>query len=216
MKQNNYIKNKQGMTIIELIVAMGIFTIVTTLAVGSFVAISRMRMFALNLKESQQKVRIMTEMISRYARQADIVTVSDDNKKVDMYFKLDTFDATVPADRQAYASSFELYNSGGNYLMRYYECTPTTTSKYCLGTLTAADGVDLFSGKMKLSADSGFAINSNQILKDDKNDLTEEMPASKPSMDIVLKSNLNDKTTTPYYNSDYFAISTKVVLENLK
>lgn len=215
MEQNILKTNKPGMTIVELLVAMGIFTIVTTLAVGSFVAITRMRMFALNLKESQQKVRIITEMISRYAKQADAVTVSSDEKKVDMYFKLDTVNESNPEDRQAYASSFEIYEKNGSYLMRYNECTPTPTELECLSSPAIGEGVDLFTGKMKLDPGSGFDINNNGILKNSADPL-EEMPATKPSMDIVLISQLNDKTTMPYYNSDYFEIRTKVVLENLQ
>jgi len=212
MKQNILKTNKPGMTIVELLVAMGIFTIVTTLAVGSFVAITRMRMFALNLKESQQKVRIITEMISRYAKQADAVTVSPDGKKVEMYFKLDT----VNESNQAYASSFKIYDSNGIYLMKYNECTPTPTELECLSSPTIGEGVDLFTGKMKLDPGSGFDINNNVILKNNSAEPLEEMPATKPSIDIVLISKLNDQTVMPYYNSDYFEIRTKVVLENLQ
>jgi len=215
MKYLSKIKEtKKGMTIIELMVAMGIFTVVTTLAVGSFVAVSRMRMFALNLKESQQKIRIVTEMVSRYAKQADTVTLDPTGKSIDLYFKSDT--VNPPSVNQAYASRFEIYNSGANgYQIRYYECRPTSLIPQCLDGMVPEEGVDLFSGNMRLDESSAFGLNNNNNdkLKEDENAVP---PAFMPSLDILLISKLNEREGFPYYNSDYFEIKTKIILENLR
>ncbi|MEI7690660.1 MAG: type II secretion system protein [bacterium] len=222
MNIQNIKSKKRGMTLIELMVAMGIFTVITTLAVGSFVAVSRMRMYALNLKESQQKVRIITEMISRYARQADTVIVEDDStivppedgkgKIVKMYFKTDTIDTAL---NKSYASRFDIKSEGGVYKMKYYECKPTPTTpatRLCLdGSLV---GVDLFSGSMQLDKTSKFVLNNNSNLKSTAGP-TENVKAYAPSLNVILHSQLN-KTTDPYYNSDAFDIETKVILENLR
>ena len=213
----NYLKSrKKGMTIVELMVAMSIFTVIITLAVGSFVAVSRMRLFALNLKESQQKVRIMSEMISRYARQADTVSVSSDNTTVEMKFRSEEADLTL-----RYAARFKISETavGSNqYLMKYYECVPTLSNLDCLNGSPAPEGIDLFSGKMILAYQSNltqsyFKLNDNKSLNANPAD---PVKGYVPSLSINLVSQLNNFSIDPYYNSDYFKVNTKVILENLK
>ena len=72
----NIIKPKKGMTIVEVIVAMGIFITVVTLAVGGFVALLRLQRKSLIMRETQQNSRIALEIMAKDARQATTVTPS--------------------------------------------------------------------------------------------------------------------------------------------
>lgn len=63
------------MTVVELLVAMTIFVVVVTMAVGSFIALVRLQSQASMMKGVQQNGRIALEQISRLARSAQIVEV---------------------------------------------------------------------------------------------------------------------------------------------
>ncbi|MDD3481152.1 MAG: prepilin-type N-terminal cleavage/methylation domain-containing protein, partial [Patescibacteria group bacterium] len=80
---------KKGFSLVEIVVAMGIFIVVMTLAVGAFVTVSRMKGLTSTMKESQQKVRIAMEMMTRLARQAEKVSVSLDGNTLDLYFDIE-------------------------------------------------------------------------------------------------------------------------------
>ncbi len=69
---------KRGMTLIELIVAITLFIVVVTLAIGGFVSVSRMKTLMLDMKNSQQKARLIYETIYRFAKEADVVAVNGD------------------------------------------------------------------------------------------------------------------------------------------
>jgi prepilin-type N-terminal cleavage/methylation domain-containing protein len=78
---------KKGVTLIELVVAMAIFLVVVTLAIGAFVTISRFKGLSSTMKESQQKTRIALEMITRLSGQAQKLSVENSGDKLILYFK---------------------------------------------------------------------------------------------------------------------------------
>lgn len=150
-------RKKKGITLVELIVAMAIFATVATMAVGSFVTVSRMMTLTNNMKNTQQKLRVAIEMISRLARQAPVVLVykdaTDGSSRAEMFFSL-------PGEAPLAASKFEIKDIGGDpdtHSLYYAECragtisvTPTTTC----GTWEASS--DLLSGTLRLNSTSGF------------------------------------------------------------
>lgn len=120
---------KKGMTLIELIVAMTLFVVVSTIAVGGFISISRARILIGNMKDSQQKIRIANEMIIRYAREAQAVLIEDSGKTLKLSFDIGTTNPT--------GKMFKLANqdSGGLYDLLYYECTDSSST--CLNSGTS-------------------------------------------------------------------------------
>lgn len=64
------------MTIVELLVAMTIFVIVITLAIGGFVAISRLSSQAYTMTNVQQNGRTLIEQLTRLSRSADEVNIT--------------------------------------------------------------------------------------------------------------------------------------------
>ncbi|PIZ00361.1 hypothetical protein COY62_03090 [bacterium (Candidatus Howlettbacteria) CG_4_10_14_0_8_um_filter_40_9] len=85
MKSFKVLKNKKGfilsqskgMTIVELLVAMTIFVIVITLAIGGFVAISRLSSQAYTMTNVQQNGRTLIEQLTRLSRSAEEIYIPD-------------------------------------------------------------------------------------------------------------------------------------------
>ncbi|RJO62022.1 type II secretion system protein [candidate division WS5 bacterium] len=74
--KKNILKNQGGMTLIELIVSMGIFAVVMTLTVGFFVRLQQLQMTYRDKADLHQEGRILSEIFSRYAGEAEQVIQS--------------------------------------------------------------------------------------------------------------------------------------------
>lgn len=74
--KKNIIKNKRGMTLVELIVSMGIFAVVMTMTVGFFITTQKMQMTYRDRANLQQEGRIASEIFSRYVREAKTVAIT--------------------------------------------------------------------------------------------------------------------------------------------
>lgn len=70
-----YAKNKKGLTIVELLVAMTIFLVVISIAVGGFVSLIRLQTQSQVITDVQQNARISLEQVTRLSRQADKVEI---------------------------------------------------------------------------------------------------------------------------------------------
>ena len=180
---------KKGFTIIELVVSMSIFAILSTMAVGAFVAISRSKNFSATMRESQQKIRIATEMISRLTRQADQVEVTGSTIAT-LYFK-----NTSPMK----VVRFTLNPLPGAGTLNYTECSSTSfiPPSYLSCTAWSGTTTDLLSGKTALQSGSSF---------------TKESATAVPTLKLVLQGNVG--TYGPF--SDHFDIETRIPLENFK
>ena len=203
---------KKGMTLVELMVAMSIFSILLLVAVGAFISMNNLRAVALNARESQQKLRLAIEMISRYSRQAEKVIIggtgslSDhdpsgvNSSDLSMYFNLEGTPKGV---------KFVATSSGQ---LTFFQCvmTPTFPNFDCTNW---GAGSNLLSGDVKMVWDaapySGFRKNKVVSLKDS----TTRSVAMPPSLSIKLAGKIvNNKD---FYNND-FNIDTRVILENIK
>ena len=73
------IQNKKGVTLIELIVSMGIFAIIMTLTVSFFIVLQGMQRTYRDKADLHQEGRILSEIISRYTREAgEVIQVGTD------------------------------------------------------------------------------------------------------------------------------------------
>ena len=155
---------KLGVTLVELVVAMGIFAIVTTLAVGAFITVSRMMTLTDSMKNTQQKLRVAIEMINRLARQASVVLVTNSTSTegsvtstVEMYFAPDSSGTPQSASR------FEIKADGPGSVTRslyYSECRGGSISlvtKKCDAGNGWQVSNDLLSGPLRLDPPSGFS-----------------------------------------------------------
>jgi len=125
---------KKGFSLLEVVVAMGIFTIIATLVVGAFVMISQMRVLVSITRENQQKTRVAMEMITRLSRQADKVFIQDEGKTLILRFNTDN-------PTRAMESRFQI---GPNGELFYGECsgpacTVTTHNNIYRGVALKAD-----------------------------------------------------------------------------
>lgn len=184
---------KKGLTLIELIVAMTLFVVVATLAIGGFVSITKVKILVSSMKNSQQKIRIANEMITRYAKQAEAISLDPSGNWIEMYFDVgDTNDS---------ARKFVLSGSS-SYDLLYYECasaslTQTTCSNW--GTGTSLLGSSVGSGGTVSIANSGiFSLNANY-----------------PSVLNVMMTVQSAMPNFSYFNNS-ITIENAVIMESLK
>ena len=142
---------KKGFTLIELVVAMTIFITVMTLAIGGFITILRSRMIIGNMKDSQQKIRVVSESISRFAKEAEYVQIPTgagrsipiDGDTLVMYF-----------DSYTVAKKFKLVPLStpidGQYDLQSFDCV-TFTSNVCT---TWGTGTSLLGTKVRMISDT--------------------------------------------------------------
>lgn len=186
--------NKRGYSLVELVVAMGIFIVVTTLAIGAFVAVSRTKALTSTIKESQQKTRIALEMITRLARQAEKVIISDNGDTLELYFEIKS---TSP-----YGARFRIDNNG----LYYDECqgalncsnTDSDTSNDWKNETNLYSGINLINDPLSLK-DSMFVKGAT-------------VP---PTLDVKIYGQIESQTNNPYYE-DEINLDTKIILEAIK
>ena len=199
---------KRGVTLIELVVATAIFAVVTTMAVGAFVTVSRMQTLTNNMKNTQQKLRVAIEMVSRLARQAQVVLVVNNNdvisgdtitSTVDMYFGLDE-NTKVPQS----ASRFEIKDYDGSGLSLYYsECRIIKADTKKCSNVTGEGWQtpnDLLSGPLRLDGTSRFI----------------KIGAIPPTLTVTLHDvPAVGASNDPYY-TDNMNIVNEIVLEQIR
>lgn len=78
INMQNWIKNKAGFTVLEIVVSMSVFAIFVTLLSGILVTISRLDMKAEATREVQQNTKIMLDQVARYAKEAKKIEVLED------------------------------------------------------------------------------------------------------------------------------------------
>lgn len=192
---------KKGITLVELVVAMGIFMVVSTIAVGTFVTAVRMKALTSTMKESQQKIRIATEMITRLSRQANRITLDTQgpDKNLDLYF---TGISTAATRFQFKADSRNLDGTDTPiYKLFMYDCV-TFNGNFCTAT-GWGNGVDLLGGTIYLEQTSSF---------------TKRLWSGASTLEINLNGKISDmpsNPTNPIYN-DSISITTSVPLEGLR
>lgn len=71
--------NKRGFTLIELVVAAFIFSVLVVIAGGSFVSVLNLQRRALNIKKVEENGRFVLELMTRELRVANPINTSDVN-----------------------------------------------------------------------------------------------------------------------------------------
>lgn len=153
---------KKGMTILEILVAMSIFLMIATMAVGAFVSVLRTKSLVTNMRESQQKARTASEMVTRLSRQASKVEINDNGKTLKLTFNsVDAANVT-----HIYFAQFRIDNAA----LQYSE-TPIDSTVF-------ASETNLLGNQLKLnSVDSLFSISGDTI---------------PPKLSVLLKMNISD------------------------
>lgn len=72
------LSKNRGSTLLELLVAMTVFSVIMTLAVAAFLNIVRTKSYTSIMKNTQYKVRLSTEIVNRLSREASRVYASRD------------------------------------------------------------------------------------------------------------------------------------------
>ncbi len=77
MRKINFHLNNKGMTLVELVVSMALFTVVLTLTVGFFIAIQKLQSQYRQTANMQDEGRFAAETFSRITREAKTVQLTD-------------------------------------------------------------------------------------------------------------------------------------------
>lgn len=189
-------RNKKGFTLVELMVSSGIFVIVISLAVSGFLLISKMKILSTNMVESQQKVRIALEMISRLSFQAQKMQLS-------------AFDASADQTLELYFNTKNDNVTGARFVittngkLTFEECTTSNINTDNLSCNNWGQANNLLGNKVVLSR------TSPRISKFTK-------PATIPAtIQVELYGNIAEVIGNPYYN-DVFDISTNILMSNIQ
>ena len=141
------LKNKKGMTLVELIVSMGIFSVVMTVTVSFFIAIQNMQMIFRDRANLQQEGRIASEIFSRYVREAQSVTMTDGAGNT--VAELNTGSGLCVGG----SSTLNLVMSDGTTLK--FKCDGGTPNRLQMSSCPPADGdcySDVSSGQINVSS----------------------------------------------------------------
>jgi prepilin-type N-terminal cleavage/methylation domain-containing protein len=182
----NYKKSKSGFSIIELVVAMAIFLVVITLAVGAFVSVSRMKALTSTMKEAQQKTRIVLEKITRLARQAEKIKVTNSGNTVVLYYNLKT---------SPYAYRFQITDD--NKLLQS-ECSGSIECTTWSASTELYEGITL--------------LNDSDAGKDSKFVVLGSIP---PTLSVDLYGKISNAHNNPYYSNE-INLNTIIILEAIK
>jgi prepilin-type N-terminal cleavage/methylation domain-containing protein len=186
---------KRGVTLIELVVSMAIFLVVSTLAIGAFVTATRMRSMTGNMRESQQKMRVSYETITRLARQANKVVVSSNKKTLELYFNTKTGPIT------AARFSFEP-GTDGNITIKYYDgCGSLNAALVSCSSWNTP--IDMLGGSVYLDPASGATS------------FTKVAGSLYPTLKLHLEGRIGKLNGSVYF-SDKITVDTTVLLEGIR
>lgn len=186
---------RKGMTLIEVIVALGIFSVIATVAVGAFILVLNLKALTSTTKETQQKLRTAIEIISRLSRQAnEVPTPTLSGKELVLYFD-------NPGGRLG--TRFKIETFGGKNTLTQADCTDwdTTNGTNCS---TWATQKDLLEGPITLDSSSRFEISGTNVA----------LTTAPPSLSIILNGTISVNSNAYYSNT--FNIDNKVIFESIK
>jgi prepilin-type N-terminal cleavage/methylation domain-containing protein len=165
-------KNK-GFTLIEITVAMGIFSVVSLLVIGSVLMVLNLKTLTRNTKETQQKLRIAIEMISRDARQSKSPELSADGKTLTLNF------SNTAVRYYIWGDATNPYNLGKKSCLTF-----DTTAGTC--TTFEPTGIALLGGLIELDPSSGF-----------------ERTKGEPLLYINFKGLIKNISDNQFYTNDF-------------
>lgn len=215
-------KNTKGLTLIELVVALGITTMIGVFAIGAYLSANRLNELNSVIKEASQKARIAQEMITRLAKQADFVYVEDtnnngvpyDNHNVELYFNTGddkpsdpvTFQNNSIARFQILKLNTNPLSADKNYELYLSYCTEIDpATKKCYSDKWGSP-VSLYGGAIYLETNSP---------RDDENSHFEFIGGEKPMLKVVLNGKIEQLSRNPFYSND-FLIETEITLDNYR
>ncbi len=181
---------RKGVTLIELVVSMGLFAIIATLTISAYVTISNMKALTSATRESQQKLRIATETISRLSKQADVVTLDTTGHDLRLYFNTKT---TTP-------TGVRFYIDTATETIMYYNRCETAIQPNDISCSLWTEDTDMFTGSVRVRPTTAFSRINDRGL---------------PTLNLQIYGYFPFVADKPYYKRD-FELTTTTILEGLK
>lgn len=200
------LRNQRGYTIVELVVAMTIFSVVVIVAVGGFVAVQRTSQKTAAQRKVQQDSRTNLEQLARQVRAGQInygfyaksVNTNDircnlaGRRMLAMYVA----DATSSAPKQV----FYFYDAGTK---RLYSLTSAdlTTNPDCANVVGSADKVDQLAEDVSLSDLQFFVLPTRNPLDPAQSDIVKN---THPRVTVLwtAQTGANSSSGNASYNQD--------------
>lgn len=176
--KKKYLKNKSGMTLLEMVVSMGIFAIIMTITVSFFLSLQRLQILHKQTSDLQQEGRVISEIFSRFAKDAREVVVQDSSGG--------------EICSTGTSSGFSYSNGEYNYIafkmqddsILIFACYNLSLNKRELmmanvpaGTFSSMDNINTASGSLDFSTLSGEEISINSFVF--STSATETVPKSR-------------------------------------
>jgi type II secretory pathway pseudopilin PulG len=189
---------KKGATLVEVVVAMGLFAILATVIVGAFVVVLNMKALTSTMKETQQKLRMALEITSRLGRQAKNIKVLNGNQPsttgvgdtLELYFE----------NNQATKFVIGRVNNLGKRTLYTQDCI--TVNDYCSSW---SQPNDLLGGEITLVDPLNGVQNRSEFAAD-------VSAGNTPTLTLRLYGRIDNANT--YYSND-FNIENVIILESL-
>jgi prepilin-type N-terminal cleavage/methylation domain-containing protein len=124
-------KNNQGFTLIELMVSLGLFAILSTIVISSFINFSNIQAKTSVMKDNQQKIRTALDQMIKQIKEAKTVVIdeSDPSEKV--------IDLTY-TEAPGAAARYKITSDGGLW---YSECNISAVTEL-YQACTSIDDID--------------------------------------------------------------------------
>jgi len=223
------IRKAAGFTLAELMVSMSLFSILTTLVLFSFVGIANTRAKTGAMKDSQQKIRMITDQMTRMTKEASSVAITEDPSDTEptptadgIYYTLTlVYDETkmggppkTPKTVIYLIRKIDLNCTGDCAVSLFREDTNCFFADIPLCTDGNSDQYDMLSGASESGA-LGLDVNNSLFdwaeYKQDGTPATTKPSFSPPAVRIKLAGKYF-KVTREF--SDAFTIDTSVIMSD--
>jgi prepilin-type N-terminal cleavage/methylation domain-containing protein len=181
--------SQKGFTLLEMTVAMGIFAIVASLAIGAYLSVSKMNGLVTTMRESEQRLRVTNEVITRLGKQANFVILP--NSQTAQFYYLEPSGSFL---------GYEFAIDATNHNINYYTCSnmPCTAAELATptGTLLGSTANDI-----QLSSSSGFNLTT---------------ASGQPEMHVLIEGTTTAVGPYAPFYGDTFRLDNSFYLENLQ
>ncbi|GEM_PF-2082112 len=192
--------SKKGITLIEILVASAVFMTLMGLVVGSFIALTNAKSLSVRMRNSQEKLRVSLDMISRLSRQASDVNIVVAGGEQRLIL------TNNPTDGQSIETGaqfiIEAPNSAGLSNLYYLECSGLADCSNSFSTRSKTLGQNLLGGassdvKLIVGGSNGSTFKRTFV-------------DNIPYLDVILNSSTGSQTKSDYSDSLY--LETGVVI----
>jgi prepilin-type N-terminal cleavage/methylation domain-containing protein len=203
---------KRGFTIIELMVALGLFAILSTMIIITFITMVNIQAKATAMKESQQKIRTAVDQITRQIKEADQIIIDPTFTQLTLTYNEDLYAQVryrISGGRLEYQNcNITSFISGS-----YSPCNSWYNINYAgypKQDMLSSNGINSSGNSIQLQVGSQFRWNSPRNSGEIPGFVANDEHNNPPSIKVTLVGKID--YSNAYYDDD-FTVSTNIALE---